>query len=79
MLPHFVADKAFVLLGVALIGTTVSPYMQLYAAAGVVDRGARPEDYRAVRADAIIGAVFACVISLTIIIATAAAIGGKAH
>ena len=42
LLPHFVASRDFVLLGVALIGTTVSPYMQLYAAAGVVDRGATP-------------------------------------
>ncbi|MGW7456376.1 divalent metal cation transporter [Streptomyces sp. NPDC054797] len=50
--------------------------MRLYAAAGVVDRGAKPEDYRLIRADVILCAVFACVISLTIIVATAAAIGG---
>ncbi len=74
--PHMRSSKAFILLAVALIGTTVSPYMQFYAAAGVVDRGSKPEDYRLIRADAVIGAVFACVISLTIIIATAAAIGG---
>jgi len=62
---------------VALIGTTVSPYMQLYAAAGVVDKGADPADYPRARIDAISGAVFACIVSITIIIATAAAIGGK--
>ncbi|GAA3058771.1 hypothetical protein GCM10020000_47020 [Streptomyces olivoverticillatus] len=33
-------------------------------------------DYPLIRADAVLGAVFACVISLTIIIATASAIGG---
>jgi Mn2+/Fe2+ NRAMP family transporter len=76
VLPHMAGSKAFILLAVALIGTTVSPYMQFYAAAGVVDRGAKPEDYPLIRADAILGAVFACVISLTIIIATASAIGG---
>jgi Mn2+/Fe2+ NRAMP family transporter len=75
--PHFVYTKGFLLLGVALIGTTVSPYMQLYAAAGVVDKGADPADYPRARLDAILGAVFACVVSITIIIATAAAIGGK--
>ncbi|MEV7215509.1 divalent metal cation transporter [Kitasatospora cineracea] len=74
--PHLQPSSDFILLAVALIGTTVSPYMQFYAAAGVVDRGAKPEDYRLIRADAVLGAVFACVISLTIIIATAAAIGG---
>ncbi|MEZ0065564.1 Mn2+/Fe2+ NRAMP family transporter [Streptacidiphilus sp. MAP12-20] len=76
VIPHLQGDKDFILLAVALIGTTVSPYMQFYAAAGVVDRGTRAEDYPLIRADAIIGAVFACVISLTIIIATASAIGG---
>lgn len=76
VVPHMEPSKSFILLAVALIGTTVSPYMQFYAAAGVVDRGAKPEDYKLIRADAVLGAVFACVISLTIIIATAAAIGG---
>ena len=70
-IPHMEGSQAFVLLAVALIGTTVSPYMQFYAAAGVVDRGAKPEDYKLLRADAVLGAVFACLISLTIIIATA--------
>jgi Mn2+/Fe2+ NRAMP family transporter len=74
--PHFEYSKAYLLLGVALIGTTVSPYMQLYAAAGVVDKGADPADYPRARIDAIAGALFACIISITIIIATAAAIGG---
>jgi Mn2+/Fe2+ NRAMP family transporter len=76
VVPHMEPNKSFILLAVALIGTTVSPYMQFYAAAGVVDRGAKPADYPLIRADAILGAVFACVISLTIIIATASVIGG---
>ena len=77
VLPHFLLSKDYLLLGVALIGTTVSPYMQLYAAAGVVDRGAGPDQYRDARLDAISGALFACVISITIIIATGATIGGR--
>jgi Mn2+/Fe2+ NRAMP family transporter len=76
VLPHFQASSAFLLLGVALIGTTVSPYMQLYAAAGVVDRGVGPGEYPSARLDAISGAIFACVIAMTIIIATGAVIGG---
>jgi Mn2+/Fe2+ NRAMP family transporter len=77
VIPHFLFTKSYLLLGVALIGTTVSPYMQLYAAAGVVDKGADPADYPRARIDAISGAVFACIVSVTIIIATAAAIGGR--
>lgn len=76
VVPHFLFTKNYLLLGVALIGTTVSPYMQLYAASGVVDRGAGPEKYRDARLDAVTGAIFACIISITIIIATAATIGG---
>jgi Mn2+/Fe2+ NRAMP family transporter len=77
VVPHFLFTRAYLLLGVALIGTTVSPYMQLYAAAGMVDKGADRADYPRARIDAISGAVFACIVSVTIIIATAAAIGGK--
>jgi Mn2+/Fe2+ NRAMP family transporter len=77
VIPHVEFSKPYLLLGVALIGTTVSPYMQLYAAAGVVDKGADPADYPRARIDAISGAVFACIVSITIIIATAAAIGGR--
>jgi Mn2+/Fe2+ NRAMP family transporter len=76
--PHLHASSAFLLLGVALIGTTVSPYMQFYAAAGVVDRGSTgtAPSIRLLRLDAVVGAVFACVISITIIVATGTAIGG---
>lgn len=77
VLPNFVWSKDYLLLGVALIGTTVSPYMQLYAASGVVDRGAGPDRYREARLDAVSGAIFACIISIAIIVATGAAIGGR--
>lgn len=77
LVPNFSASSGFLLLGVALIGTTVSPYMQFYAAAAVVDRGAGPGEYRAARFDAATGAIFACVIAACIIIATGATIGGS--
>jgi Mn2+/Fe2+ NRAMP family transporter len=75
--PHFLANHTFIVLAVALVGTTITPYMQLYQAAAVVDRGIGPDDYRRERIDSVGGAVFANVISMFIIIATAAAIGGS--
>jgi Mn2+/Fe2+ NRAMP family transporter len=51
--------------------------MQLYQAAAVADRGIGPDDYPRERAETIGGAVFANAISMCIIIATAAAIGGS--
>jgi NRAMP (natural resistance-associated macrophage protein)-like metal ion transporter len=75
-IPHLLGTKEFLFLVVALIGTTITPYMQLYQAAAVADSGSGPEEYRMVRIDTITGAVFANIISMAIIIATAAAIGG---
>jgi Mn2+/Fe2+ NRAMP family transporter len=50
--------------------------MQLYNASAVVDRGIGPDEYPLERIDAVAGAGFATVISWSIIIAAAAAIGG---
>ena len=74
--PHFLASHAFLVLAVALIGTTITPYMQFYAASAVVDKGIKPADYRGERIDAVTGAIWSDIISIFIIIATAAAIGG---
>ena len=75
LLPHFLNNKGFLLLGVALIGTTITPYMQLYVAAAVADKGIGPDEYRYEKLDSIGGAIFGDIISLFIIIATGAAIG----
>ena len=76
MTPHLLGSKEFLFLTVALVGTTITPYMQLYQAAAVADRGIGPEDYPAERVDTIFGSIFCNVISITIIVATATAIGG---
>jgi Mn2+/Fe2+ NRAMP family transporter len=72
--PHFLATRAFLFLVVALIGTTVTPYMQFYVASAVVDRGIGPAEYPAERVDTVSGSIFCNVISIFIIAATAAAI-----
>lgn len=74
--PHFLASHDFLFLAVALIGTTITPYMQFYAASACVDKGIKPADYSGERIDAVSGAIWSDVISMFIIIATAAAIGG---
>ena len=74
--PHFVASRSFLLLSVALIGTTITPYIQLYEAGAVVDKGVKPEQYHFQRVDAITGAVLAALVAMSIIVATGATIGG---
>jgi Mn2+/Fe2+ NRAMP family transporter len=75
--PHLLGNKAFLLLAVALIGTTITPYIQLYEAGAVVDKGVKPEDYPLQRADAIVGAALAAFVAMAIIVATGATIGGS--
>ena len=74
--PHFLHSNAFLLLSVALIGTTITPYTRFYLTSAVVDKGVTPKSYGGERIDTINGAVFSDLISIFIIIATAAAIGG---
>jgi Mn2+/Fe2+ NRAMP family transporter len=74
--PHFTHSTAFLVLAVALIGTTITPYMQFYVASAVVDKKIGPKQYPAERVDTVNGAIVSNVVSIFIIIATAAAIGG---
>ncbi len=75
--PQFPHSTAFLLIAVALIGTTITPYMQFYVASAVVDKKIGPAQYPAERLDTINGAVLSNIVSIFIIIATAAAIGGS--
>jgi Mn2+/Fe2+ NRAMP family transporter len=72
VVPHPHAGSAYLLLLIATIGTTITPYMQLYLQSAVVERGVREEDLRHEEREAAWGAVFACMISGFIIIATGA-------
>jgi len=73
VLPHpRLLDVGYLNLLIALIGTTISPYMQLYVQSSVVEKGVTPEDYRYTRFDVIIGTVSAGFVAMFIIIATAA-------
>lgn len=76
--PHLMFSNSFLLLTVALIGTTITPYMQFYIAAAIPDKGIGPDEYRRERLGTIFGSIFANLISIFIIVATAAAIKTRA-
>ena len=57
---------------VALVGTTIAPWMQFYLQASVVEKGITPRQYRAARWDVILGCLFAAVVAWFIIVACAA-------
>jgi NRAMP (natural resistance-associated macrophage protein)-like metal ion transporter len=72
--PHFSASKAYMLMIIAVIGTTISPWMQFYIQAAVVDKGIRAKQYPASRIDVISGAIVTDVIAYFIIVSCAATI-----
>ncbi|MEA2215490.1 MAG: hypothetical protein QOK19_1051 [Solirubrobacteraceae bacterium] len=72
VLPHIETGSTYLLLLIATVGTTITPYMQLYLQSAVVERGVRPEGLVREEREAVSGAVFACIISGFILIATGA-------
>lgn len=70
--PNFSTDTAYVFTVVALIGTTITPFMQVYVQSAVVEKRMDEEDLGLARADVIVGTLFACLISAFIVICTAA-------
>jgi NRAMP (natural resistance-associated macrophage protein)-like metal ion transporter len=72
LVPTLHADPDYLLLVVGLIGTTITPYMQLFQQSAIVEKGVGRDDYGPERADAYSGAIFGNVIAAFIVIATAA-------
>ena len=72
--PHFQPSKAYLLMIIAIIGTTISPWMQFYIQAAVVDKGVREDDYAYSRLDVVVGGVWTDVIAYFIIVSCAATI-----
>lgn len=70
--PQFHFNAAYLFAVVTLIGTTISPYMQLYVQSSVAEKGVSPRDYAVTRADVYIGSIFANVTAILIIVATGA-------
>jgi NRAMP (natural resistance-associated macrophage protein)-like metal ion transporter len=70
--PTFQLDSRYLFMLVALIGTTISPYMQVFVQSSVVEKGVPEEEYNLTRADVWVGTIFAVGIALFILISTAA-------
>ena len=78
--PSFDPTPSVLLLMVAVVGTTITPYMQFYLQSAVAEKGIGEEELRLEQADAIGGAVWTNVIAVFIVVSTAAtifAVGGS--
>jgi len=70
--PHFDVAPAYLFTFVAIIGTTISPYMQVFIQSSVVEKGVRLENYRLTRIDVWVGTIFAILVVFFIVVSTAA-------
>jgi NRAMP (natural resistance-associated macrophage protein)-like metal ion transporter len=72
VLPTFHMDTAFVGLLIGMVGTTISPWMQFYQQAAIVEKNIPVENYRFVRWDVILGCVMASGVAFFIVMACGA-------
>lgn len=81
VVPTLHKDASYLVLLVGLIGTTITPYMQLFQQSSTVERGAARRHYGPERIDAYAGSLFSNLMSIFMIIATAATLhlAGKTH
>lgn len=70
--PSFQFNKAFILMTMGIVGTTIAPWMQFYQQSSVVEKGIRIKDYRYARLDVIIGGIIVSIIAMFILISCAA-------
>jgi Mn2+/Fe2+ NRAMP family transporter len=67
-----VPSGAYIVDVIALIGTSITPYMQLFLQSSIVDKGTGEKDLKLVRSDVISGSVFAVIVAMFIVITTSA-------
>jgi NRAMP (natural resistance-associated macrophage protein)-like metal ion transporter len=74
-----IRNYGYVYMVIALVGTTIAPWMQFYLQASIVEKGVTARQYRASRWDVIIGCIFTDVVAWFIIVACAATLYAAGH
>ena len=74
--PKLMLDSGYIAMLIAMVGTTIAPWMQFYLQAAVVEKGITANEYRASRVEVVVGCVMTSVIAFFIIVACAGAYRG---
>jgi NRAMP (natural resistance-associated macrophage protein)-like metal ion transporter len=74
LVPQFHGDQQYLVMIVGLIGTTITPWMQFYLQASIVEKGVDRRHYSLSRWDVIVGCIVTDVIAFFIVVACAATI-----
>lgn len=72
VIPTIRWESEYIFLLVGVLGTTITPYIQVFQQSSTVERGAARKHYGDERLDAYAGSVFSNLMSISMIIATAA-------
>ena len=70
--PHVSRQSDYIVLVVGLVGTTITPWMQFYLQASIVEKGITKRQYALSRWDVILGCIVTDVIAFFIVVACAA-------
>jgi Mn2+/Fe2+ NRAMP family transporter len=79
LIPEFRREPGYIAMIVGLIGTTITPWMQFYLQASVVEKGITKKNLNLCRVDVILGCVVTDVIAFFIVVACAATIFVSGH
>lgn len=79
VVPDFSGSPAYITMIVGLIGTTITPWMQFYLQAAVVEKGIDRGNYTLSRVDVITGCILTEVIAFFIVVACGATIYHSHH
>jgi Mn2+/Fe2+ NRAMP family transporter len=72
--PELSLDPGYLTILIAMVGTSVAPWMQFYLQAAVVEKGITAKEYKESRIEVIVGCIVMSVIAFFIIVACAGAI-----
>lgn len=70
-------DSAYLGMGIAIIGTTIAPWMQFYMQSSVIEKRLTVKDLKYERLDVIVGSVITIVVAFFIMVACAATLHAK--
>lgn len=68
VIPQMRWNAEYIMLSIAIIGTTITPWMQFYLQSSIAEKGIKKRQYKAMRLDVIIGCSITDIISFFIIV-----------
>ena len=71
--PRLMLDSGYITMLIAMVGTTIAPWMQFYLQAAVVEKGITPKEYAQSRIEVVVGCFLTNIIAFFIIVACAGA------